>query len=88
MAKFSNKLKKTCFWLILGQFSQSWGPKKIFPENPALLRTTSHWILAPCKNLEKVNDTFPIKRLDRHKDGWTDGPCFIGPLWLPPGIQK
>ena len=40
MTKFSNKLKKPCFWPIFQFF-------------PALSRTTSHGILAPCRNLEK-----------------------------------
>ena len=61
MTKFSNKLKKPCFCPIFPIF----GAKKIFPKNPALSRTTSHGILAPCQNLEKINDTIPRKHLDR-----------------------
>ena len=49
------------------------GAKKILTENPALSRTTSHGILAPCQNLKKVNDTVPKKRPDRRKDGSTEG---------------
>ena len=55
MTKFSNKLKKPCFWSILG------------PENPAFSCTTSHEIPAPCQNFEKINGTIP-RRLDRLKD--------------------
>ena len=88
MTQFSNKFKKPCFWPIFPIF----GAKKIFLENPALSRTTSYGFLAPCQNLEKVNDTIQRKCPDRQKDGKMDGrmdrPYFIGPFWLPPGIQK
>ena len=47
--------------------------KKIFLENPALSHTTSYGFLAPCQNLEKVNDTIQRKRPDRRKDRRTDG---------------
>ena len=67
MTKFSNKFKKPC-WV---HFPNSWG-KKIFLENPALLHTTSYGFLAPCQNLEKVNDTIQRKCQDRQKDGRTD----------------
>ena len=43
--------------------------KKIFLENPALSHTTSHGFLAPCQNLEKVNDTIQRKCPDRQIDG-------------------
>ena len=69
MTKFSNKLKKPCFWSI---FSQFW-VKKMSPENPALSHTTSYEFLAPCQILEKTNDTIPRKRLDRRTDGRTEG---------------
>ena len=49
------------------------GAKKILMENPALSRTTSHGILAPCQSLKKVNDTVRKKRPDRRKDGSTEG---------------
>ena len=39
--------------------------KKFFPKTPALSCTTSHGLLAPCQNLEKINDT--IKRFIGHK---------------------
>ena len=45
----------------------------MFPENPTLSRITSHGILALCRNLEKINDAIPRKRLDRRKDEWTEG---------------
>ena len=68
MTKFSNKFKKPCFWPIFPIF----GAKKIFLENPALSRTTSYGFLAPCQNLEKVNDTIQRKHPDRQMEGWTD----------------
>ena len=48
MTKFSNKLKKLCFWPIFPTFGQ-----KKFPENLALPHTTSYVFLVPCQNLEK-----------------------------------
>ena len=84
MTKFSNKFKKLCFWSIFPIF----GANKIFLENPALSSTTLYEFLAPCQNLEKVNDTIQRKRPDRQKDRRTDRPCFIGPFQLPPGVQK
>ena len=88
MTKFSNKFKKPCFWPIFPIF----GAKKIFLENPALSCTTSYGFLAPCQNLEKVNDTIqrkcPDRRKDGRKDGRTDRLYFIGPFRLPPGVQK
>ena len=86
MTKFSNKFK------IFPIF----GAKIIFPENPVLSCTTSYGFLAPCQNLEKVNDTIqrkhPVRqkdrKIDRRMEGWTDRPYFIGPFWLLPGVQK
>ena len=76
MTKFSSKLKKPCFWPILGPFSQFWGKKEIFPENPALSYTTPYEFLEPCQISEKTYDTVPRKCLDRRTDrrteGWTD----------------
>ena len=73
MTKFSSKFKKLCFWPILGPFSQFFGGKKIFLENPALSSTTSYGFLAPCQNSEKVNDTIQRKCPDRWKNGRMDG---------------
>ena len=91
MTKLYNKLKKPCFWPILGPFFHFWGKKKFSPENLALSRTTSHGILTPCQNLEKINDTIPRKCPVRPKDGnldrRTDRPFFIGPFRLPLGVQ-
>ena len=84
---FSNKLKKPCFWSILDRFFQFLGQKKSFLENSALSRTTLYGFLAPCENLEKVNDAIQRKRPDRKKDGRMERPYSIGPLWLLPGIQ-
>ena len=86
MTKFSNKLKKPCFWPILGPFSQFWG-KKIFPENPALSRTTSYEFLATCQISEKTNDTIPRKRLDRRTEGRTD-PILQDPSGYHRGLNK
>ena len=46
--------------------------RKIF-ENPALPRTTSYGLLAPCQNLEKGDDKIPKKCRDRRKNGRKDG---------------
>ena len=64
MTKFSNKLKN----LYLVHFESIFtifGVKKIFLENITLPRATSYGFLAPCQNLEKVNDTIQRKRPDR-----------------------
>ena len=57
-----------------------------------MLRTTSYRFLAPCRNLEKTNDTIPRKcperQIDGQKDRGTDRPYFIGPFRQPLGIQK
>ena len=67
MTQFSNKFKKPGLWPIFPIF----GAKKIFLENLALSRINSYGFLAPCQNLEKVNDTIQRKRPDRRKDGQT-----------------
>ena len=63
MTKFSNKMKKPCFWPILGPFPQFWGKKNFFSENPALPCTNPYEFLAP----------IPRKCLDRRTDGRTEG---------------
>ena len=68
MTKFSNKLKKTLFLANFGSIFPIFGAKKTFLENTALSNTTSYGFLAPCQNLEKVNDTIQRKRLGRRKD--------------------
>ena len=68
MNKFTNKLKKPCFWSILGPFPNFLG-KKNFPRKSD---SVTH-ILAPCQNLEKVNDTIQRKHLDRQTEAWTEG---------------
>ena len=50
------------FWIHFPNF----GGKKIFPENPALPRTTLYEFLAPCQNLEKLMIQF-------QENAWTDG---------------
>ena len=72
------------------------GTKKIFPENPALSHTTSHGILAPCRNLEKMTqfqenpstDRRTNGRKEERKDRQTDRPYFIEPFQILPGVQK
>ena len=73
MNKFSNKLKKTLFFAHFGSIFPIFGAKKNFLENLALSCTTSFGFLAPCQNLEKVNDTIQRKCPDRQKDRWKDG---------------
>ena len=63
MTKFSNKLKKPCFWPILG--------RKFLSENPALSRTIPYEFLAPCQISEKTYDRISRKCLDRRMDGRT-----------------
>ena len=57
------------------------GAKTIFLGNPALSRTTSHGNLAPCKDLEKLNNTIPRKdpdgRMEGQKDGGKDGQALF-----------
>ena len=67
MTKLSNKLKKPCFWPIFPIL----GAKK-FP-GKSLSHTTSHGILVPCQNLEKINDITPRKHPDTRKDGRKGG---------------
>ena len=75
MATFFHKFKKPCFEPIFGPFSEILGQKNFFPQNPVLSHTTSFRFLAPCQNLEKVNDTTPRKRPDRRTDR-TDTPIL------------
>ena len=92
MPKYFNKLKKTVFLDHFWSIFPILEVQNIFPENPALSRTSSYGFLGPCQNLQKTNETIPRKRLDKQKDRGTDGRtdrlCFIGPLRLPPGIQQ
>ena len=68
MTKFFNKFKEPVFGPLLVHFLNFRG-KIFFLENPALSCTTSYGFLAPCQNLEKINDTIPRKCPDRQKDG-------------------
>ena len=56
----------------MAHFPHFWG-KKNFLENAALSCTSSYGFLAPCQNLEKVNDTIQRKCLDRWTEGQTEG---------------
>ena len=72
----------------MAHFPNFWG-KKNLPKNPALSCTTSHGILAPCQNLEKINHTIPRNCLDRRKDGLKDRQTlFHRTLPALPGAQK
>ena len=86
-----HQVQKTLFLTLFGSIFPIFEAKKIFPEIPALSHTTSYGFLAPCQNLEKIDYTIPRKCPDRRKDGWKDGrrdrPYFIGPFWLPTGVQ-
>ena len=68
MTKFSNKFKKTLFLAHFGHIFPIFGAKQIFLVNLALSRTASYGFLAPCQNLEKVNDTI---------EGRTDGQALF-----------
>ena len=97
MTKFSNKLKKPCFLAHFRPILPILGAKKIFLQNPALSRTTSHGILAPCENLEKLMTQFQENartdgrkdgRMDGRMDGRTDGQTlFYRTLQVPQGVQ-
>ena len=67
MTLSSNKFKKPCFWPIFPMF----GTKKI-SWKIWLCHAQLHVFLAPCQNLEKVNNTIQRKCLDRQTEGWTD----------------
>ena len=70
--QISQYIEKTQFLIHCGSISPIFGSKKL-PQKIWLSHTTSHGIVAPCQNLEKINDTIPRKCLDRRKDGRTDG---------------
>ena len=63
------------------------GAKKILTENPALSRTTSHGILAPCQISEKTKIQSQEKvwaegRTEGQTDRRMNRPYFIGPFGL------
>ena len=63
------------------------GAKKILTENPALSRTTSHGILAPCQISEKTKIQSQEKvwaegRTEGQTDRRMNRPYFIGPFRL------
>ena len=61
------------FLAPFGPFSQFWGKKIFFSENPTLSRTTSYALQATYQILEKSYDTIPRKYLDRRMDRRTEG---------------
>ena len=84
--QISQQIEKILFFAHFWPIFPIFGAKKIFPEYPALPRTTSHGILAPCQISEKANDAIPRKRLDKWTNGKTDRPYFIGSFRLPPWV--
>ena len=62
MTKFSNKLKKPCFWHILGPFSLFW-TKKNFPRKSGSVTHNFTW----------ESSTMPNFKTPGHKDGRKDG---------------
>ena len=94
MTKFSKKLKKSCFWHILG-LPNFWG-KKYFPRKSHSVTHNFTWDSSTMRKFRKVNDTIPKKHPDRWKDGRTegqmdgrmDGLYFIGPFQPPLWVQK
>ena len=89
--KIFQYIQKILFLAHFCPFSQFWGAKNFFLENPALSHTTSYGILASCQSLEKTNDTIPGQTegwKDGQKDGRMNRPYFIGPVRLPPGVKK
>ena len=88
MTKFSNKLKKPCFWLIFWLFFSILGHKKyIFSENPGSSRTNSYEFLTSCQISEKTYDSIPRKCLGRRTGGRTEG--RTDPiLWDPSSYRR
>ena len=83
------------FWTFL-VVSARWG---FFPKNLALSHITRYGPLTPCYVSGKTNVSILrnlTDRQDRQMDGWMDGwtegrmdgPYFIGPFRLRPGVQK
>ena len=58
--------------------------KQVVLKNLVLSWTTSFGFLAPCQNLEKINDPTPRKYPERRKDRQT---LFAGPAELLPLAQ-
>ena len=65
------QIQKILFLALFGSTFTIFGAKKFFPENPTPSHTTSCEFLAPCQNLDKINDAIPRKCLDRQKDRQT-----------------
>ena len=73
-------------------FSQFLG-QKIFSRKSGSVMHNFIWVSGTRpKFRKKPDDTVPRKRLDRpkyrKKDGRMYRPYFMGPFWLPPGVQK
>ena len=91
MTKFSNKLKKPCFWSILGPFSQFWGKK--IPQKIRLCHAQLHMSFQHHAKFQKKlmiqfqENAWTKGQTEEQNDGRTDRPYFIGPFRLPPGVQ-
>ena len=72
------------FWPIYPNF----GAQIFFSGKSDSAKHNFIWFLAPCQNLEKINDAIPRKRLNRRKDGQKDRSYFMEHLRLPPGVQQ
>ena len=75
MAKYFNKLKKPCFWTILGPFLKFLG-KKSFPRKSGSVTHNFIWV-------SRIVPKFRNRRDER-----TNRCYFIGPFRLLLGIQK
>ena len=73
MNKFSSKLKKPCFWPFWVHFPNFWRQRNFPGKSGSVTHNYSYGFLAPCPNLEKVNNTIQRKRPVRRKDGRKDG---------------
>ena len=74
MPKYFNKLKKTVFLDHFWSIFPILGVQNIFPENPALSRTSSYGFLGPCQNLQKLMRRFQENAwTNRRTEGRTEG---------------
>ena len=86
MTKFSNKLKKNCFWPILGSFPNFLG-KKNFPGKSSSVTHNFTWVSSIMLKFRK-SLWYNSKKMPGQTVGRTDRPYFIGPFQLLPGVQK
>ena len=87
MTKFSNKLKKPCFWPIFPIF----GAKKKFPGKPSSAThnfTLDSSTMAKFRKTEWHNYKNKPGQMGGWKHGRTDRPYFIGHFRLPPRVLQ